>query len=703
MNYQTLSDLFEDIGNLNGTIEGENGQKLASFYQYWYNYLDATPAVLTVINKLLGGMAKALYMMTLSLEHVFNNLFKLFGLFGYLTDSKTVIGQFYQSFQTLGLVIFVLVLIVSVMAGVFTKPIKYKEAVLTFLLVTLVTSVLPMTLTTVATTLAQDAVTIQSTNGKGESNYSSLAIQPLKNNVVDLKVLVDKNFDTNLFPMDDHGYIMPVVDGAIPLNKITDDVAQKDSINFVTKLNFEASYGASNPEQLKTWSDSLPNEAMKKNLKAFFLHKLNANQDGVVSITEHKFAKGLNAFEDVYPRYKVNWTAVFVQYGILLVLLISMSIKFVKSVVDILIQGIISPIQGYSSLNRKKYVELLKTIGGALAGIVFEVMIMRITLEICRDFPGLSLSTVEQFSGAFTTGMSGWEQFIACSIVYLGIFMAAMQGVTMIERWLGVSTGHSETAQQLIGAMMAGNAFASGVVGVGSLALGAGKMGVHAVKKTPSAIAGGIAKTAGTFGGITDIWKDQGTADTVKGGISSGIDAATAMANQALGHPTQKAKQSHDKAYEALKHQKGTKDANKQGQQNEPPLGTPQQNQPHQEGEGGITDPTLPTAIIQEQGVASQSDQELSSPLSKSTEGGVTDPTLPQDLTQTQGNPSPFNQSPSSALSRPKETIISEPLSKPQTSSALGHLANSKQGLTQASQYLNQPSHIKGAESDEEG
>ncbi|MFS5201040.1 hypothetical protein V2T39_07235 [Streptococcus agalactiae] len=660
MTYDTFSDLVRDIGSLDNEIKGEKGEKLASFYQYWHNYLDATPAVLTVINKLLGEMAKALYMMTLSLEHVFNNLFKLFGLFGYLTDSKTVIGQFYQSFQTLGLVIFVLVLIVSVMAGVFTKPVKYKEAVLTFLLVTLVTSILPMTLTTISKTLAQDAVTIQSTNGKGESNYSSLAIQPLKNNVVDLKVLVDKNFDTNLFPMDDHGYIMPVVDGAIPLNKITDDVAQKDSTDFVTQLDFGASYGVTNAKYLLDWQ-KFPG---KMGLQGLFQHQLNANRDGVVSMNEKS---PLKALEAVYPRYKVNWTAVFVQYGILLVLLISMSIKFVKSVVDILIQGIISPIQGYSSLNRKKYLELLKTIGGALAGIVFEVMIMRITLEICRDFPGLSLSTVEQFSGAFTTGMSGWEQFLACSVVYLGIFMAAMQGVTMIERWLGVSTGHSETAQQLIGAMMAGNAFASGVAGVGSLALGAGKMGVQAVKKTPSAIAGGIATTAGTFGGITDIWKDQGTADTVKGGISSGIDAATAMANQALGHPTQKAKQSHDKAYEALKHQKGTKDANKQGQQNEPPLGTPQQNQPHQEGEGGITDPTLT-----------------------------------QDLTQTQGNPSPFNQSPSSALSQSKEAVISEPLSKPKVSSGLGHLAKSKQGLTQANQYLNQQSHIKGAESDEE-
>lgn len=693
MTYETFSDLVRDIGSLNNEIEGEKGQKLASFYQYWHNYLDATPAVLKVINKLLGGIAKVLYMMTLSLEHVFNNLFKLFGLFGYLTDSKTVIGQFYQSFQTLGLVIFVLVLIVSVMAGVFTKPVKYKEAVLTFLLVTLVTSILPMTLTTVSKTLAQDAVTIQSTNGKGEANYSSLAIQPLKNNVVDLKVLVDKNFDTNLFPMDDHGYIMPVVDGAIPLNKITDDVSQKDSVDFVTQLDFGSSYGVTNADYLKNWQKS----SGKKGLQGLFQHQLNANRDGVVSMNERSPLKTLEA---VYPRYKVNWTAVFVQYGILLVLLISMSIKFVKSVIDILIQGIISPIQGYSSLNRKKYVELLKTIGGALAGIVFEVMIMRITLEICRDFPGLSLATVEQFSGAFTTGMTGWEQFLACTVVYLGIFMAAMQGVTMIERWLGVSTGHSETAQQLIGAMMAGNAFASGAAGVGNLALGAGKMGVNAVKKTPSAIAGGVAKTAGSFGGITDIWKDQGTADTVKGGISSGIDAATAMANQALGHPVQKGKQAHDKTYDAFKYNGDGKKESQSDLQNESSLDTKQGTSPHQQEAGGITDPTLPTSLIEE-----DANNRQAKPISPTqpTEGGITDPTLPTNLTQEDGRSSLSDQETASPLTQPLEGGLTDPTAGRQKArQGMTQLGAMNQQMTQAGMYMNQQNHIKGAETEGE-
>ena len=94
------------------------------------------------------------------------------------------------------------------------------------------------------------------------------------------------------------------------------------------------------------------------------------------------------------------------QYIILIVLLISMSIKLVKSVFDIVIEAMISPLQGYTSLsNSKKYKELLRTIGGALAGIFFEVVIMRVTLEILRDLPTLSVSAVTKLSGGFFDGL----------------------------------------------------------------------------------------------------------------------------------------------------------------------------------------------------------------------------------------------------------------------------------------------------------
>ncbi|MDU7209567.1 MAG: hypothetical protein E6295_06610, partial [Streptococcus sp.] len=460
MRYQTFSDLVNEIDTggswLTGKINATDSPKFAEFYAYWGNYLEPTPAFLTYLMALPGGIAKALYQITVSLEHVFNNMFKLFGLFGYLGDTNTVIGKFFYWFQFLGTTLFTLILVVSAITGVFTKPIKYKGVITNFLLVTLVTAVLPFALTNISTAVAQDAMAVQ-TASDDSSTYSSLAVQPLKNNVVDLKVLLDNDFSTELFPLDDSGYIKPPKEGSTPLNNITDASDKRDTADFATKIDFTANFGASN--------DELLDELNKKyyGSKGLFLHKLNSSQDGVATIKTHNIIDGLNAFESVYLRYKVNWIGMFMQYGILIVLLLSMSIKLVKSIFDIIIEAMISPLQGYSSLSSsKKYKELLRTMGGAIAGIFFEVVIMRMTLEVCRDLPTLSVSAVTKLSGGFFDGLSMWEQCLAASLVYIGVFLAAMQGVAMVERWLGVSTGHSDTAQQLIGAMMAGNAFAQG-------------------------------------------------------------------------------------------------------------------------------------------------------------------------------------------------------------------------------------------------
>lgn len=474
MEFNTYSDVVKSItkefwdlnGATNGNITGDNGKKLADFYLYWGNYLEPTPAFLAYLMQLVGGIVKALYLICVSLEHVFNNMFKAFGLFGYLGDQTTLFGKLFFGFQVLGTTLFTLILVVSAITGVFSKPVKYKHVITNFLLVTLVTAVLPLALTTISQTVAQDAQSIQTmSTGDSKENYSSLAIQPMKNNVVDVKVLMDNDFNKELFPLDSFGFIKPLKEGSTAVNNITDDTKKRDTTNFATKIDFSAMYGVSNEQLLKDL------EKKKEGTKGLFLHKLNTNQDGVETINTHRVVGGLNAFEPVYLRYKVNWIGMIAQYLILISLFIVMSIKFVKSVFDIFIESLISPIQGYSSLNSKKYKELLRTIGGGLAGIFFEIVIMRITLEICRDLPTLSVTGISKLSGGFFDGLNMWEQCIAACVVYIALFLSAMQGVTMIERWLGVSTGHNETAQQLIGAMMMGNAFATGAGALGSGAL----------------------------------------------------------------------------------------------------------------------------------------------------------------------------------------------------------------------------------------
>ena len=716
MIYQTFSDLVNDLeagfwdinGSMNGNITGENAEKVASFYKYWSNYLDSTPAFLSFLAYIPGGIAKALYQITVSLEHVFNNMFKLFGLFGYLGDTNTVIGKFFYWFQILGTTLFTLILVISAITGVFTKPIKYKGVITNFLLVTLVTAVLPFALTNISTAVAQDAMAVQ-TASDDSSTYSSLAVQPLKNNVVDLKVLIDNDFSTELFPLDDSGYIKPPKEGSTPLNNITDASDKRDTADFATRIDFGATYGASNSDLL----DEL--DAKQKGLEGLFLHKLNANQTGVETIKKHRVIGELNAFEPVYMRYSVNWIGMFMQYGILIVLLLSMSIKLVKSIFDIIIEAMISPLQGYSSLSSsKKYKELLRTMGGAIAGIFFEVVIMRMTLEICRDLPTLSVSAVTKLSGGFFDGLSMWEQCLAASLVYIGVFLAAMQGVAMIERWLGVSTGHSDTAQQLIGAMMAGNAFAQGAGALATGAVGAAQVGAHVASKVPGAVATGsklignsLAVTGGGIKGAINSAKDQGFKNAAKGGVSNMVNLADAMGKEAVGKAKDyaggvmdnldsKAQAGHNAVYDAIKNDAAIDKAdygedgyslNSSGHYGGEPLFPEEDTGSASNMSGGISDPTLQT---EPEGEAFN---------------GVSDPTAGNSSSPSQSSNQPrldkASKSNSSDNTPPKPTSSPSPAPSQRLSQSRQQMTSAGQTLNQAGQYMQGQNHIKGAEIDE--
>lgn len=720
LRYQTFSDLVSEIDTggswLTGKINANDSPKFAEFYAYWGNYLEPTPAFLTYLMAIPGGIAKALYQITVTLEHVFNNMFKLFGLFGYLGDTNTVIGKFFYWFQVLGTTLFTLILVISAITGVFTKPIRYKGIITNFLLVTLVTAVLPFALTNISTAIAQDAMAIQTSSSDDSSAYSSLAIQPMKNNVVDLKVLLENDFDQSLFPLDNYGYIKPVQEGSTAVNNITDSSDKRDTADFATKIDFTANFGASN--------DDLLDELNKKynGAKGLFLHKLNSSQDGVATIKTHKVVDGLNAFESVYLRYKVNWIGMFSQYGILIVLLFSMALKLVKSIFDIIIEAMISPLQGYSSLsNSKKYKELLRTIGGAFAGIFFEVVIMRVTLEICRDLPTLSVSAVTKLSGGFFDGLNMWEQCLASMLVYLGVFLAAMQGVAMIERWLGVSTGHSDTAQQLIGAMMAGNAFAQGAGALATGAVGAAQVGANVASKVPGAVATGsklignsLAATGGGLRGAYNSVKDQGIKNAAKGGVSNMVNLADVMGKEAVGKAKDyaggvmdnldnKAQAGHDAVYDALKNDAAT---------DKPGFESYLNPQPDEYGlnpsgtYGG--DPLFP--------------EEDTGGAASNIAGGISDPTIQTEAegdtfngvsAPTAGNSSSPSQSPDqprldkSSKPNSSDNTPPKPTSSPSPSAAQC-LSQSRQQMTVAGQTLNQAgqhmqgqNHIKGAELDE--
>lgn len=540
MDYKTFSDLMKEVGNLNNDIGYEDSRTgpLLDFYRYWGNYLEPTSTFIAFMINFSEALVKTFYYIIFSLEKVFNNSFKLFGLFGYLGDDKTLIGQFFFWFQVLGVSFFIVIVMAKVIFGLFGKRPKYNDILNQFMLVLAVTSVLPMGLTTMATAMAEDAQTIQTISPSGETKYSSLAIQPIVNNVVDLKVLIENDFDQDKFSMDEYGFIKPRLSSnedkeALPaLNNITDDSSKRDTEHYISNVDLSATYGVTDTELLEQL------EKKNKGLKGLFLHQINSNQDGIQTINEHRVANGMNAFESVFMRYKVNWIAMIAQYIVLGILLGVMCVKIPKSVFEVTMMGIISPIQGFTSSIRK-YKELLMTIGGSLAAIFFEVIIVRVVMEICRDLPNLSFSAVSTLSGGFFNGMNMWEQSLAAIFVYIGVLLAAMNGVAMIERWIGVSTGHNDTTQQMLGAMMMGGALLRGGQALGH-GLGATTgMAGNIAKATPSIVAGGAkgianaaAKGQGIADAVQDSVKNQGLKKTLGAGVQSGVNGAMGIAEE---------------------------------------------------------------------------------------------------------------------------------------------------------------------------
>ena len=541
---KSLLQNFDFNGLFNGDITGKPAELLQQFYHQWGNYLDPVSAVMSVVYIVLSWIAKALFVIANSLENVFNSLFKLFGLFGYLGNDQTLIGKLYLGMQVVGVSLFVLLLTVRVIFGLLGKNIKYKDTINNVLLVTVVVSVLPLLINVTGKQAQEYSLTkmVQSEaktvrgmeGGAGKDTVQTLAIQPFVNNVVDLKYLALNNFDTSKFKLDKAGYLKPDSGKASYLS--TDPA----SINYPTRLKFGSTLGVTNPKIAENWEKKNPD---LKGLKGLFEHKINDDDSGIDSMSEHRFFKGMNALEAVYLRYKVNWWALYAQLVTVIILLGLMSIKFVKSLFELVITGIIAPIQGYSSVDSsKKFKELLTTMIGTLAGMFFEVVILRVTLEIMRDAPAM-----------IAGNLTGFEQTIGSIIIYLGTFFGAMQGVTIIERWLGVSTSQGASTQQLMGAMMAANTLGGAAKSASQTAWGATKFAGAVATGLPSMarnvgsnVGQGLAKTAGAAGGLANNIGQQGVANTAKGAIFNATDA---LGNK-LDKATNKVKGGLNEAYQ---------------------------------------------------------------------------------------------------------------------------------------------------------
>lgn len=523
--FTSFSSLMKSMGKggFNGDIKDPQKQKAALwFYNHWGHYLRPERAYIAFISGFAGGIAKQLYGFTKGLEDVYTSLFKLFGLFGYIDkNDNSLLGTLYGAMQKIGISLFVVLLIIYALIHMTGKKAKYEMVFLRLLLSLFVIGVLPWGLQTFSNALQSDVTTMV----EGNRQPNSLALQPIKNNTVDLLDLANNDFRESTpkgskaksFEMTGNGDLKSVQKA----NSITDDTNQRNDANYVDNVDFGATLGVTDT----TLGDKL--DKQQDGLKGLFEHFPNASGTGVNAADEHRFVKASNTFEKVYTRYRVNWFGVYAQYIVLIVLLLSMGLKLVKSIFEITLTSVVAPLAILSELEGTKRIkEVLGTIVGALAGTFFEVITLNVMFEVMRDLPQL-----EVFSG-----LNSWETVVATIMIYLGLFFGAMQGITIVERWLGVSTGHNDSMQQMVGGAMLAGATISGAKGVANLGAGMGRTAIKGTGKVPGLAkqAGrSIASSVGVGKGAMDRVKQQGIGRATQSGIHNVMkNAANGIGNK---------------------------------------------------------------------------------------------------------------------------------------------------------------------------
>ncbi|KXT83149.1 pLS20_p028 family conjugation system transmembrane protein [Streptococcus panodentis] len=518
--YSSLADLiskakdFKDDVSPTWPYNESPTKETAAFYEQWSNYLSSIPQVFAYFLNLPGWITKSLYSISMALENVYNNLFKLFGFFDYLDRNDTFVGQIFDGLQKLGVVVFVLLLILFIIANFITGLMKYKDVIGHFLLVTAVLAFLPQAIKEFSYVLAKDSQYISKMSDDGESGFASLSVKPYEGNVVDLYVIIQKNFDVNVLGMDKRGFLNPPSDSEnkVRLNTIDD--------SNVMQTDYSAWYGGTDKTVLEQFEkDGDGGDANFKGVAPILSSVLRSNEEGNVRIDNVKpgtWSELENVFSAVYPRYSVNWIGLIVQQIVLIALLISMSIRFVQSVFQVIVAGMVAPIVGYTSVeNSEKFKELLQMIFGTITGVFFEVILLRVAMSVLRDFPGMVASSFTWLSsGGFSSNLSYWENVMASIIVYIGVYLSLISGNNAVERWLGVSPSQGRGGQM------------AGMAGAGLAAGGAAsRAGRKMVKSAP-----GVAKRTARGVGTVAKKASQGARSAARGAgtAAKGIGAGAA-------------------------------------------------------------------------------------------------------------------------------------------------------------------------------
>lgn len=554
--WPSLSDMIsqsKDWPNEVGS-KGWGGDKdkellLASFYAQWDQYLHPTTGVFIAFGFIPEMLSKGIYSFSYAIEKAYLNMFKLFGMFDYISQSDSFVGQVYKWLQIVGISLFVLVTLIRLIMAMAGAPFRYREFFNHIILVTFSVTALPVFASKFGSAIAKDTVGLAYYDITGSGQSVSLSVTPFRGNTVDLEMLYAMDFDT-----DKLGY-----------NEDTHFIAGDKNWNTISDgniwfTNFTETYGPTNKAMLQYYSgregrvSSLPKmlgiredgsvdwwqqakngfalsnpvTAILQTSKLFFtgwkeqkdLKEDQANSpyngfsdvmrstlntiryaDGKIAyarVTTSKSGYFLGfdntAFLPTYARYKVDWIALITQQIILLLLLVGLLVTTVRVIFKTLITVIISPLVSYAAVgNSMRILEVWQEVMTGIAAIWFQLLFVKVAQWFLITYSevklnlgsGASDAAKKTLGGSFYDGLDPFQHAIATIAVYLGVYLAVSQGSKVLERWIGIDTNLSSGTKAGVATMAVG-AMAANKMGGGARNFAVGRYNPNTGRRNQS-------------------------------------------------------------------------------------------------------------------------------------------------------------------------------------------------------------------------
>ena len=453
----TDSELSQAVSN--SPITDGSSSQIVKFYQEWGPHLHLTWGM---FRKMAGWFQSVpvhwIYDFNRGFEKIFTATFSLLGWDGTLSSKGSPLHGLYVVMSSIGWALLGAALIVIVLQSL-GHAVKWGKILPNVLMVALTLTVLPLMMRTVSGAGSTSGVGNVAVSARKDLNQASdkgmtddLAIQPIKNNIIDLSTVVRHGWQEN-----------PDRLNISKLNTISDE-------NDVSNLDFGDYLDKDTLKNLGLDKDPY------KNYTAPLQYHLNdeSKQTGGGYILV-KNATGVGAGsnnDDVYARYDVDWMGLLGQSIILGVILLIASIRVVKDIFELTAMNLVAPILAFQSVRSpKKLRDLVNSIVGLYLSMVLIVLVLKMFFIFIAVAPT-----------KLPTDITWITHALAVIVIYAGAGYAMLAGISYFERVTGVSQGFADES----GHAMAAGAMGGAMAGMGARAAGWGFSKVSSFGKNSS-------------------------------------------------------------------------------------------------------------------------------------------------------------------------------------------------------------------------